>query len=315
MADIRPPSRIPAEIADEIRPRSTYEQMMAQNLGIAMAESSLFFEGRGSVHDTLRRITKRLDELGIPYAVAGGLALVAHRYRRYTEDVDILVTPDGLKRIHQELDGRGYVRPFATSKNLRDAETKVKIEFLISGQFPGDGKPKPIAFPDPSQVAEQLDGIKVLDLRTLINLKLASGISGAGRGRDILDVEELIKTQSLTREFAESLDPYVRAKYLEIWDSIHAVPTRYFMVWRNKWLTANAKSISDMVTGLRGAAAKLEQMMADGVTLDTKGGISDDYAYLVTTDRRIAEKYDMENEVEFYNYEGNDAPDQESEGT
>jgi hypothetical protein len=50
------------------------------------------------------------------------------------------------------------------------------------------------------------------------------------------------------------------------------------------------------------------------VTLDPKGGTADDYAYLATTDRRIAEKYDMENEVEFYDYEGNDASEQESEG-
>jgi hypothetical protein len=236
--------------------------MLTQNPGWAMNEGSLFFEGRGGVQETLRRITKQLDELGIPYAVAGGLAVFAHGYRRFTEDVAILITAEGLKRVHQELDGRGYVRLFATSKNFRDAETKVKIEFLISGQFPGDGKPKPIAFPDPSQVAEQFDGIKFLDLHTLVNLKLASGISGVGRGRDILDVEELIKMLSLARELAGSLDPYVRAKYLEIWDGIHAVPTRYFMVWRNKWLTANAKSIFDMGAGLREAAAKLEQMMA-----------------------------------------------------
>ena len=129
----------------------TYEQLLSQNLSWAMTEGSLFFEGRGGVQETLRRIAKQLDDLGIPYAVAGGLALFAHRYRRFTEDVDILVTAAGLKRVHQELDGRGYVRPFAKSKNLRDAETKVKIEFLVTGQFPGDGKPKPIAFPDLNQ--------------------------------------------------------------------------------------------------------------------------------------------------------------------
>ena len=71
----------------------------------------------------------------------------------FTEDVDILVSPQALKAIHDHLDGRGYVRPFEKSKNLRDAEFGVKIEFLVEGQFPGDGKPKPVAFPNPGRSA------------------------------------------------------------------------------------------------------------------------------------------------------------------
>src|SRR5262245_38493982 len=77
----------------------TYEQLMSQDLEWAMSQGSLFFEGRGKVQETLRRITKRLDELNIPYAVVGGMALFAHGFRRYTEDVDILVTREGLVRI------------------------------------------------------------------------------------------------------------------------------------------------------------------------------------------------------------------------
>jgi hypothetical protein len=69
---------------------------------------------------------------------------------RFTEYVDILVGRDDLKRIHEKLEGRGYVPPFPGSKNLRDAQTGVRIEFLVTGAFPGDGKPKPVAFPEPS---------------------------------------------------------------------------------------------------------------------------------------------------------------------
>ena len=72
-----------------------------------------------------------------------------HGFRRFTEDVDILVTRDGLKAIHAHLEGLGYVPPFTGSKNLRDTEHGVRIEFLIAGEFPGDGKPKPVAFPGP----------------------------------------------------------------------------------------------------------------------------------------------------------------------
>src|SRR4051812_6621423 len=89
-----------------------YEQRMDADWEWAMNEASLFFEGKGKVQQTLRRITDRLNRLEIPYAVAGGMALFQHGQRCYTEDVDILVTRDGLKQIHDKLDGLGFVRPF-----------------------------------------------------------------------------------------------------------------------------------------------------------------------------------------------------------
>src|SRR5438477_11985006 len=116
----------------------------------AIDEASRFFMKSDPVHKSLREITKRLTDLGIPYAVMGGMALVAHGYDRTTVDVDILVTAEGFSAIHRTLEGLGYVPPFAGSKNLRDTQTGVRVEFLVTGQFPGDGKPKPIAFPDPT---------------------------------------------------------------------------------------------------------------------------------------------------------------------
>lgn len=195
----------------------TYEQLMSQDLEWAMTQGSLFFEDRGKVQETLRRITKRLDEIGVPYAVVDGMALFAHGFRRYTEDVDILVTPEGLKRIHEELDGRGYVPPFEKSKHLRDTESHVKIEFLTSGGFPGDGKPKPVAFPDPADVVETHRGIKCIRLTTLVELKLASGMTSPHRLKDLSDVQEITRMLRLPREFGEQLNPYVRAKFDELW--------------------------------------------------------------------------------------------------
>ena len=182
-----------------------------------MDEGSRHFDKQNSVHRTLRKIAAKLNELGIPYAVAGGMALFEHGYRRFTEDVDILVTRDGLRAIHEHLDGLGYVRPFERSKNLRDAELGVRIEFLITGDYPGDGKPKPVAFPEPAAARVERDNIAYLSLPRLIELKLASGMSSPHRLRDLADIQELIKTRSLPREFADQLDPYVREKFDEIW--------------------------------------------------------------------------------------------------
>ena len=147
---------------------------MASDADYAMSEGGRHFEGTSKVHRALQRITQRLQELEIPYAVAGGMAMFSHGLRRFTEDVDILVTAEGLKLIHERLSGLGYIPLFERSKNLRDAELGVRIEFLITGQFPGDGKAKPVAFPNPADVAEERNNVLFVNLPTLIELKLAS---------------------------------------------------------------------------------------------------------------------------------------------
>jgi hypothetical protein len=192
---------------------STYEERLAEDFGWAMSEGSRHFEGESAVYRTLRRITTRLDELGVAYAVAGGMALFSHGFRRFTEDVDILLTEDGLKTVHAQLEGRGYLPPFAGSRNLRDTETGVRIEFLVSGQYPGDGKPKPVAFPEPAAVALEREGIRFLNLPTLIELKLASGMTAPHRLKDLADVQELIRVLHLPEEFAEQMSPFVRETY------------------------------------------------------------------------------------------------------
>ena len=131
----------------------TYEQRLGRDPRWALSEGSRHFEERSAVFDALRKITNRLNGMGIPYAVVGGLALFQHGLRRFTEDVDILVTKDDLRRIHKELEGRGYLPPYARSKHLRDTELGVRIEFFTTGEYPGDGKEKPVSFPDPTAVS------------------------------------------------------------------------------------------------------------------------------------------------------------------
>jgi len=177
----------------------------------------MHFGSESSVHKTLRRITQRLDELGVDYAIAGGMALFFHGYRRFTEDVDVLVSTEDLAKIHERLEGQGYVRPFEKSKNLRDADTGVRIDFLVSGQYPGDGKPGPIAFPTPRDAAVEIDGVRILGLKPLIELKLASG-QVSHRVGDLNDVQRLIQAAQLPREFAEQLDPSIREAFLAKWE-------------------------------------------------------------------------------------------------
>jgi hypothetical protein len=193
--------------------------MGAAAVWAGLEHAERFFMGIADVQKAMRKLVAALDELQIPYAIVGGMALNEHGYQRVTVDVDVLLTSDGLQRFKDHWLGRGYVEKFPGSRGLRDTELGVTIDVLLAGGYPGDGLPKPVTFPDPADVAIRDGGLALIPLAKLVELKLASGISSPQRMKDLTDVFELIRHAKLTRELSEALDPYVRAKYLELWDT------------------------------------------------------------------------------------------------
>jgi hypothetical protein len=181
-----------------------------------------FFMGTADVQQAMRKLVAALDELEIPYAIVGGMALNEYGYQRVTVDVDVLLTQEGLQRFKDHWLGRGYVERFPGSRGLRDAELGVMIDVLVTGDYPGDGKPKPVQFPDPAKVAIRARGLALVPLATLIELKLASGMTTIHRAKDIGDVVELIKRARPQRALGDELDPSVRERYFEIWDALQA---------------------------------------------------------------------------------------------
>lgn len=132
--------------------------------------------------------------------------------------VDVLLSADGLRALRAEVLGRGYVEKFPGSRGLRDTEAGVNIDVVLAGEFPGDGKPKPVVFPDPAAAAVRGRQVALLPLPRLIELKLASGMTAPHRLKDLADVLELIRVLSLPRDLAGSLDAWVRPKYDELWE-------------------------------------------------------------------------------------------------
>jgi hypothetical protein len=171
-------------------------------------EARRYFMGEGTLNKTLERLSKDLDERGIDYIVIGAVALLAHGYPRFTEDIDLVMTAEDLERFHEAFQG--------AKKRLRSTVDGVSIEVMTTGEYPGDGRPKPVSMPVPADASTEIDGVKFVTLEKLIELKLASGISTADRLKDLADVQELIKIRKLDAEFAAKLDPYVRTKYLEL---------------------------------------------------------------------------------------------------
>ena len=189
----------------------------------AYDEGLRFFRGQGMMNETLRRLTADLEARGIDYSVIGGIALNLHGYKRFTEDIGLLLNAEGLRKFQDELVGRGCRPAFpGATKKFRETGQNVPVEIITTGEYPGDGKPKSIRFHDPGERYVVIDGVKTVDLPTLIELKLASGMSGLGRRRDIGDVQELIRVKSLDAAMAEKLDASVRALYLELYEELVA---------------------------------------------------------------------------------------------
>lgn len=188
-------------------------------------EALSYFMGEGSLNKTLARITGDLREHGIDYLVIGAVALLAHGYPRLTEDIDLVLTPEGLEAFHRELIGLGYLPAFpGAKKRLRSTRDGIIIEVMTTGEYPGDGKPKPVSIPDPSAASTEIDGVRFVTFEKLIELKLASGMTAPHRLKDLADVQELIKFRNLQRDFAERLNPYVRNKFLELYEAVEQSP-------------------------------------------------------------------------------------------
>jgi hypothetical protein len=109
--------------------------------------------------------------------------------------------------------------PLPALKKIVDAESRVNIEIITTGEFPGDGLPKPVVFPDPAGTNIEREAVRFITLEKLIELKLASGLSAPHRIRDIADVQDLIMARNLPLELEKKLAASVRAEYRRLWEA------------------------------------------------------------------------------------------------
>jgi hypothetical protein len=179
-------------------------------VGNRIKDVDMFFQKKDPVYKTLRRTIKNLEKAKIPYAVMGGMAVNLHGYRRTTNDVDILLTAEGLAEFRKRFVPKHYDATPQRPRRFTDRKNQVIVDFLVTGLFPGNGRPGPIAFPDPVAVRTTIEDWEVINLAVLVELKLA-----AQRHQDFADVISLIRAQQLDESFADRLHPSVRSDYVQ----------------------------------------------------------------------------------------------------
>lgn len=155
---------------------------------------------------SLEAVTRALNEAGIRYLVAGGLAVNAHGYLRLTRDIDLVLAldSDNIVRAFEALKAAGY-RPLVPITALQfadaalrqkwidekgmkvlnffsDAHLETSLDVFVYEPFDFDAE-----F-DASLKGELLPGLEVrfVSIPTLIRMKEA-----ANRPKDVDDIQHL----------------------------------------------------------------------------------------------------------------------------
>ena len=178
-----------------------------------------FFMGESEAQRALYKLTDIFEAEGIPYAIIGALALNEYGHRRATVDVDVVLRDEDLQRFKDKHLGHGYAERVVGTGKLLDTELDVRVDVLSTGRFPGDGRPKPIAFPDPATTAVRGRRFALLPMPRFVELKLASGMTAPHRLHDLADVLNLVRSAKLPADFALQLHPWVREKFRQLWDA------------------------------------------------------------------------------------------------
>jgi hypothetical protein len=177
--------------------------------------------GNETLWEVAQQCHVALRDAGVPYAIAGGVAVCLHGYRRNTVDLDLIIRRGDAELVRSALEAAGLTWSAANTKFR--SPTGIAVQFLLAGDRAGTDSP--VRFPDPAEkrcVVEQ-EGLPVLSLARLIESKVACGEGNVRRSyKDFADVVELIAAHNLNGSFARSLHKSVRTTYRELVRRAHS---------------------------------------------------------------------------------------------
>lgn len=155
---------------------------------------------------SVEQIVTALNDASVRYLIAGGLAVVAHGYLRFTADVDLIVDldTDNARRALSALSALGY-RPRAPVEMEDFADPKARSRWiqdkgmtvfsLYSPQHPATEidlfVEAPVDFDSAYRSAMRVEISKDLFTTFLGYDELLALKKAAGRPQDLLDIEQL----------------------------------------------------------------------------------------------------------------------------
>ena len=138
------------------------------------------------LHAELRGIVRALDAAGIPYALAGGLAVSIYAQPRATEDIDILVVPSDAPQVVARVASLGY-RQAGTAMSVAGDRLRIQRLIKIDGT---DLVPLDLLLPNDAELAALLTtpqriewGEDRLSLVSLEGLRTLKRLRGSAQDR------------------------------------------------------------------------------------------------------------------------------------
>jgi len=194
-----------------------FEQPSKRNEATIMvsAEKAYAMLGNESLWAVASRCHQILDQSSIPYSLCGGVAVCLHDYQRNTTVVDLTIYAKDAARVKELLLAESF-RWDNQEKEFR-SPSGIAIQFLMAGERAGKGTEVKIPEPEGDLNVETLEGLSVVRLSRLIEMKLASGTGSLRRThKDFADVVELIAIRNLDDYFDRFLHPSLRPTYREL---------------------------------------------------------------------------------------------------
>ncbi len=177
--------------------------------------------GNESIWDVAARCHDLLSSAEIPYSVCGGVAVCLHGYQRSTTDLVLIIRPDDSSRVQQILSDAEYLWNDETAE-FRSPDG-IAVQFVMAGKKAGKGSEVSVVEPIGDLNVEQIEGLSVVRLSRLVEMKIACGISNLRRThKDFADVVELIAVRKLESSFARFLHKSLRPTFRELARSAQA---------------------------------------------------------------------------------------------
>lgn len=171
--------------------------------------------GNESLWEIALRCHQIFQQSGIPHSICGGVAVCLHGYQRNTADVDVIINSNDSSKVKELL----LAESFQWVEELTEFKSPsgVPVQFLFAGESAGKGTEVKIPEPEGESNVEELEGLSVVRLSRLIEMKLASGLGSLRRThRDFADVVELIAIRKLDGSFAGLWHKSLRPTFREL---------------------------------------------------------------------------------------------------
>ncbi len=171
--------------------------------------------GNESLWEIAVRCHELLQQAQISHSICGGVAVCLHGYQRNTTDLDMIIHAQDSAQIKELLLAAGYEWD-ELEKEFR-SPSGIAVQFLIAGSAAGKGSEVTIPEPMGELNVEVREGLSVIKLSRLIEMKIACGTGSIRRThKDFADVVELIVVRNLDNSFARYLHKSLRKTFKEL---------------------------------------------------------------------------------------------------